>query len=81
MVSESRTLTRKGGSEGEHGEEKVNFTVKEVRFQEGGGKQERKAFLRNYEWGSMRKPERGSGRKNSPGESAEFWFHSKSGQT
>ena len=31
-VGKSRTLARKGGSEREHGVEKVDFTVREGRF-------------------------------------------------
>ena len=52
-VGESRTLTReRGGSEGEHGEERVDFTVNEGRFQEGEGGRARRASLREVE-GSM----------------------------
>ena len=40
-VGESRTLAREGGgSEREHGEERVDSTVNEGRFQEGKGGQE-----------------------------------------
>ena len=35
----------------------------------------------NFSRRSRRKHERVSGRKGSPGRSAESWFHSKSGQT
>ena len=34
-VGESRTLAREGGSEQEHGVERVDSTVKECRFQGG----------------------------------------------
>ena len=34
-VGENRTLVREGGSEREHGEERVGSTVKEGRFQGG----------------------------------------------
>ena len=42
----------KGGSEQEHGEEKVDFTVKEGKFQQGKGGQARRASLEQVE-GSM----------------------------
>ena len=43
---------RKGGSEREHGEERVDSTVKEGRFQGGKGGQARRASLEKVE-GSM----------------------------
>ena len=52
-VGESRTLARKSGSELEHGKERVAFTLKESRFQEGKGGQARRASLGEVE-GSMR---------------------------
>ena len=52
-VGESRILARKRGSEREHGKERVAFTVKESRFQEGKGGQARKACLGEVE-GSIR---------------------------
>ena len=70
-VSENRTLT------GERGEVRVDSTVKEGRFQECGGGQTRRASLRDI----GRKHDQVSGRKSSPGRSAKYWFHSKSGQT
>ena len=76
-VGESRTLARERGSEREHGVERVDSTVNEGRFQEGKGRASKKSLSRT----SRRKHERVSGRKISPGRSAEFWFHSKSGQT
>ena len=76
-VGESRTLVRKRGSEREHGVERVESTVNEGRFQGGQGGQATRASLEQVE----RKHERVSGRKSSPGRSAEFWSHSKSGQT
>ena len=54
--------------------DRVEFTVKEERFQGGEGKQ-RDIPMRS------RKHERVSGCISSPGQSAESWFHSKSGQT
>ena len=39
------TLAREGGSEREHGEERVDSTVKEGRFQEGKGGQTTRASL------------------------------------
>ena len=67
-------LGEREGSEREHGEERMNATVKEGWFQEGEGEQASRASLEQVEK-SM------SGRKSSPGQSAESWFHSKSGQT
>ena len=51
-MGESCTLGKKGGSEREHGEERVNSTVKEGRFQEGKGGQARRTSLEVVE-GSM----------------------------
>ena len=51
-VGESRTLVRVGGSEREHGEKRVDSTVKEGRFQGGQGGQARRASLDQVE-GSM----------------------------
>ena len=70
-ASESRTLAReKGRSEREHGEERVESTVKEDKFQ--GGKEGK---ARRTSIGIVERS------KSSPGGSAESWFHSKSGQT
>ena len=44
-VRESRTLERERGSEQEHGEEKVDSTVKEGRFQGSEGMQARRVSL------------------------------------
>ena len=51
-VDESRTLARKRGSEREHGEERVDSTVNEGRFQGGQGEQAKRASLEQVE-GSM----------------------------
>ena len=51
-VCESHTLAREGGSEREHGVERVDSTVKEGRFQGGKGGQARRAALEEVE-GSM----------------------------
>ena len=74
-VSESRTLVRereRGGSEREHGEERVDFMANEGRFL--GGK--RRACKKSLPRIGRRKHERVSGCKSSPGRSAESWFHS-----
>ena len=44
-------------------------------------KEERETSKKSLSRTSRRKHERVSGRKSSPGRSAESWFHSKSGQT
>ena len=49
---ESHLCKRRGGSEREHGIERVDSTVKEGRFQGGQGGQARRAFLEEVE-GSM----------------------------
>ena len=51
-MREIRTLEREKGIEREHGEERVDFTVKEGRFQEGERRQARKVSLGKVE-GSM----------------------------
>ena len=51
-VGESSTLARDGGSEREHGVERVDSTVKEGRFQGEKGGQDRRASLEEVE-GSM----------------------------
>ena len=51
-VSESRTLAREFGSELEHGEERVDSTVKESRFRGGQRGQARRASIKQVE-GSM----------------------------
>ena len=43
-VSESLTMARKRESEREHGEQRVDFTVKKGRFQGGDGGQAEKTF-------------------------------------
>ena len=55
----------------------MDSTVKEGRFQIGEIGQARRASLGEVE-GSTSGTEK---RRNSPGRSAESWFHSKSGQT
>ena len=76
-MGESRTLARvrgirakawsgKGGLHGERGQ-----------IPRRKGRASKKSLPRT----SRRKYERVSGRKSSPGRSAESWFHSKSGQT
>ena len=67
----------RGGSEREHGVERVDSTVNEGRLQKRTGRASNKSLPRT----SRRKHERVSGRKNSPGRSAESWPHSQSGQT
>ena len=71
-VGESCTLARKR-SEQEHEEERMESTVKEGRFQRGKQGHANKESLSSR---SGRKHERVSGRKSSPGQSAESWFHS-----
>ena len=51
-VGKSRTLAREGGSEREHGVERVDSTVKEGRFLGGQGGKQSKASLEEVE-GSM----------------------------
>ena len=51
-MGESRTLAREGGSEQEHGVERVDSTVNEGRFQGGKEKHARRASLEQVE-GSM----------------------------
>ena len=48
-MSESRTFAKERGSQQEYGEEKVDSTVKEGRFQGSEGGQARKAFLEEAE--------------------------------
>ena len=51
-VGETRTLAREGRSEREHGEGRVDYTMKEGRFQGGQGGQATRASLEQVE-GSM----------------------------
>ena len=51
-VGKSRTLAREGGSEREHGKERVNSTVNEERFQGGKEGQAKRTSLEQVE-GSM----------------------------
>ena len=51
-VGKSRTLVKVGGSEREHGEERVDSTMNESRFQGGQGGQATRASLEQVE-GSM----------------------------
>ena len=76
-VGESRTLAREGGSEREHGEEKGGLDREGRQIPRRKGRASNKSLPRT----SRRKHERVSGRKSSPGRSAESWFHSKSGQS
>ena len=66
----------RGGSEREHEEERVDFTVKR-RVPKRIGRASKESLSR----GNRMKRERVSGRKSSPGRSAESWPHSMSGQT
>ena len=51
-VGESRTLAReRGGSEREHGVERVDSTMKEGRFQGGRGGQAKRPSLKEVEGG------------------------------
>ena len=60
----------RGGLEREHGEKWMDSTVNKGRFQEEG-RASKKSLLKR----SRKKHERVSGRKSSPGRSAESWFH------
>ena len=51
-MSESRSLARKGGSEREHGEKRVDSTMKKGMIQEGPGGEARRASRGEVE-GSM----------------------------
>ena len=48
-VGESRTLARERGSERDHGEERVDSTVKEGRFQGGKRGKAKRASLKEVE--------------------------------
>ena len=48
-MSESPILAREGGSEREHGEERVDSTVNEGRFQGGKGGQAKRTSLEDVE--------------------------------
>ena len=63
-MSESRTFAKERGWERKHGEEKVNFTVKEGRLQVGeGGCAKRRRSRSKHEGVNERKSSRGgSGR-------------------
>ena len=71
-VGESGTLAREGGSEREHGEESGGLHRERRQMPRGTGRASKKSLPRT----SRRKHERVSGRKSSPGRSAESWFHS-----
>ena len=72
-MSECQTLaSEKGGSQGEHGEKRVDSTLKA-----GSKVREGKESLPR----SKRKQQQVSGRKSSIGGVAESWFHYKPGQT
>ena len=76
-VGESRTLTRKKGIRAR------TWSGKSRLHRERGQIPRRKerASCKSLLITSKRKHERVSGRKSSPGQSEESWFHSKSGQT
>ena len=67
----------RGGSEREHGEERMDSTVKKEQVPRRGGR----ASKERLPGRTKRKHERVSGRKSSPGIPAESWCHSKSVQT
>ena len=76
-MGESQGKRERGRSRREHGEERLNSTVNEGRFQGEQGGQAGRTFLPEVQ-GSLSCV---SGHKSSPGRSAESRFHSKSGQT
>ena len=62
----------RGGSERDHGEERLDFTVKEGKIPRRKGRARNKSLPRR----SRRKHKRVGGRKSSPGQSEGSWFHS-----
>ena len=76
-VGESRTLARVRGIRARAWSGKSGLHHEERQIQRRKGRASSKSLPRT----SRRKQERVSGRKSSPGRSAESWFHSKSGQT
>ena len=77
MVGESRTLARVRGIRA------GVWSGKGGLHREGRqiSRRTERASKKSLPGTSRRKHERVSGRKSSPGRSAESWFHSKSGQT
>ena len=76
-VGESRTLARVRGIRARAWRGKGGLHREGRQIPRGTGRASNKSLPRT----SRRKHERVSGRKSSPGRSAESWFHSKSGQT
>ena len=76
-VGESRTLARKRGIRVRAWSEKSGLHGERRQIPRRKGRASKKSLPRR----SGRKHEHVSGRKSSPGQSVESWFHSKSGQT
>ena len=76
-VSKSRTLAREKEIKAEAWRGKGGLHGEQRQVPRRRGKANKESFPRT----SRRKHERVSGRKSSPGRSAESWFHSESGQT
>ena len=76
-VGESRTLARKRGIRARAWRGKGGLHRERRQIPRRKGSKTKKSLPRT----SRGKQERVSGRKSSPGRSAESWFHSKSGQT
>ena len=76
-VGESRTLASERGIRARAWSGKGGLLRERGQIPRGTGRASNKSLPRT----SRRKHERVSGRKSSPGRSAESWFHSKSGQT
>ena len=76
-MGESRTLARKRGIRARTWSGKGGLHREQRQIPRRTGRASNKSLPRT----SRRKHERVSGRKSSPGQCAESWFHSKSGQT
>ena len=76
-VGENRTLARKRGIRAGAWSGKSGFHDEQTQIPRRKERTSKKSISRT----TRRKHERVSGRKSSPGRSAESWFHSKSGQT
>ena len=76
-MGESRTLVRKRRIRARAWSGKGGLDREGRQIPRRTGRASKKSLPRT----SRRKHERVSGRKSSPGRSAESWFHSKSGQT
>ena len=76
-MGKRRTLARVRGIRAGAWSEKGGLHRERRKIPKRTGRASRKSLPR----ASRRKHERMSGRKSSPGRSAESWFHSKSGQT